>query len=102
MAPHKCQLTSHAAGPPRHRRVARRRPHHICGQNLWLSFAQEWELIRSGGGTYALKDGVNTAHVDDSNATDLREIVGLGGHGTFRPGASGGLTEGAVFDEHRE
>jgi hypothetical protein len=76
-----------------------------AGHYLWLSFNPETgAVLRSGGGTYALKDGVYTAHVDYSNATDLRAVTGLEYKGTCRLDGKrwyhyGKMTNGAVFDE---
>jgi hypothetical protein len=56
-----------------------------AGDYLWLSFdPHTGKVLRSGGGTCAL-DGENyTAHVDYSNADDLRAVVGLGYKGACR------------------
>jgi hypothetical protein len=76
-----------------------------AGHYVWLSFnPQTGKVLRSGGGTYAL-DGMDyTAHVDYSNATDLRSVVGQGYKGTCLLEGKlwyhyGTMTNGAVFDE---
>lgn len=44
---------------------------------LWMSFEPETgKVLRSGGGSYTLKDGTYSAHVDYSNSEDLRAIAG--------------------------
>jgi hypothetical protein len=44
---------------------------------LWMSFDPETgRVLRSGGGSYTLKDGTYSAHVDYSNSADLRGISG--------------------------
>jgi hypothetical protein len=47
------------------------------GHYLWLSYDRETgRVLRTGGGSYSLKDGVYTARVEYSNAADLRGIAG--------------------------
>jgi len=76
-----------------------------AGHYLWLSFnPQTGEVIRSGGGTYSIKGGVYTAHVDYSNACDLQAMTGQEYKGTCRLDGKlwyhdGTMTNGAVFDE---
>ncbi len=76
-----------------------------AGHYLWLSFdPHTGKVIRSGGGTYTL-DGENySAHVDFSNAKDLRAVIGQGYKGTCRLEGKrwyhyGKMTNGAGFDE---
>jgi hypothetical protein len=76
-----------------------------AGHYLWLSFNPDTgKVLRSGGGTYALDGDKYTAHVDYSNADDLRSVVGLEYEGTCRLDGKrwyhyGTMTNGAGFDE---
>lgn len=76
-----------------------------AGHYLWLSFdPRNGAVLRSGGGTYAIQDGVYTAHVDYSNAPDLKAVTGQEYKGTCRLDGKrwyhyGKMTNGAVFDE---
>lgn len=76
-----------------------------AGHYLWLSFDPETgKVLRSGGGTYTLDGEHYTAHVDYSNADDLRAVAGLEYRGTCRLEGKrwyhhGTMTNGAVFDE---
>jgi hypothetical protein len=76
-----------------------------AGHYVWLSFnPQSGEVVRSGGGTYSLNNGVYTARVDYSNATDLEAITGQVYKGTCRLDGklwyhNGTMPNGAVFDE---
>ena len=76
-----------------------------AGHYLWLSFnPQSGVVVRSGGGTYSLKDGVYTACVDYSNSRDLQAIVGQVYSGTCRLDGklwyhNGTMPNGAGFDE---
>jgi hypothetical protein len=76
-----------------------------AGHYLWLSFnPQTGAVVRSGGGTYSLKDGVYTAHIDYSNAPDLQALVGQVYTGKCRLEGKkyyhyGHVTNGAEFDE---
>ena len=76
-----------------------------AGHYLWLSFDPATGAIRrSGGGSYALKDGVYKAHVDYSMAQDLRGVVGQDYGGKCRLEGKrlyqdGTMPNGAVFDE---
>lgn len=76
-----------------------------AGHYLWLSFDPETgKVLRSGGGTYTLDGERYTAHVDYSNADDLRAVTGQEYKGTCRVEGKrwyhhGTMTNGAVFDE---
>jgi hypothetical protein len=76
-----------------------------AGHYLWLSFDPETgKVLRSGGGTYTLNGEDYTAHVDYSNANDLRGVVGQEYKGKCRLEGKrwyhyGTMTNGAVFDE---
>jgi hypothetical protein len=76
-----------------------------AGHYLWLSFdPNSGKVLRSGGGTYSLKGEVYAAHVDYSNATDLRAVASQEYAGTSRLDGKrlfhfGTMTNGATFDE---
>jgi hypothetical protein len=76
-----------------------------AGHYLWLSFDPDTgNVLRSGGGTYALDGETYTAHVDFSNANDLRAVAKQEYKGTCRLDGKrwyhyGTMTNGAVFDE---
>lgn len=76
-----------------------------AGHYLWLSFEPETgKVLRSGGGTYSIKRGTYTAHIEFSNSEDLRALVGQEYTGTFRLDGKkwyhhGTVPNGAVFDE---
>jgi hypothetical protein len=76
-----------------------------AGHYLWLSFdLKTGDIVRSGGGTYSIKDGVYTARIDCSRATDLRAVAGLEYRGTSKVEGKkwylyGHVPNGAVFDE---
>lgn len=75
------------------------------GHYLWPSFNRDTgEILRSGDGTYSLKDGNDKARVDYSNASDLEAIVGKDYSGTCHLEGKkcyhhGTMPNGAVFDE---
>jgi hypothetical protein len=76
-----------------------------AGHYLWLSFDPgTGKVLRSGGGTYTLDGEDYTAHVDYSNAEDLRGVAGQEYKGKCRLDGKrwyhyGHMTNGAVFDE---
>jgi len=76
-----------------------------AGHYLWLSFKPDTgQVLRSGGGSYAVKGDQYTARVEYSNASDLKAIKGLEYKGTCRLEGSrcyhyGTMSNGAVFDE---
>ena len=76
-----------------------------AGHYLWLSFdPRTGKVLRSGGGTYTLEGERYKAHVDYSNAQDLRGVAGQDYEGTCRLDGKlwyhyGHMPNGAVFDE---
>jgi hypothetical protein len=76
-----------------------------AGHYLWLSFdPRTGQVVRSGGGTYTLKNGNYTARVECSNSDDLRAIIGQEYQGTCRVEGKkwyhyGSMPNGAGFDE---
>jgi hypothetical protein len=76
-----------------------------AGHYLWMSYAPDTgEIRRIGGGNYTSKDGNYTAHVECSNAEDLRGIIGQEYKFTYRLDGKkwhlfGPMPNGAVVDE---
>lgn len=76
-----------------------------AGHYLWISFELgTGKVLRSGGGTCSVKDGVYAATIECSNSADLRAIVGKKYVGTCRVEGkkwfhAGKVPNGAVFDE---
>ena len=76
-----------------------------AGHYLWLSFdPKTGKVIRSGGGTYSVKDGKYTAKVECSNSADLRAVTGQEYSGSCKVEGKkwyhfGRMPNGAVFDE---
>jgi hypothetical protein len=75
---------------------------------LWMSYDPDTgRVLRSGGGTYSLRDGTYTAHVDYSNSADLKAIAGqeyrftckIEGNQWYHAGP---MPNGAYVDDLRE